>query len=164
MTAGERAALIARYKVGYGEVEAALRGIAPAELDWRPAPGEWSAREIVHHLADSETISGIRLRRLLVEDSPTIQGYDQDEFARRLHYQDRAMEPALQAFQAARATTAQLLDAMSEADWQRTGVHTESGLYLATRWLQIYAEHAEIHAAQIRQNRAAWAEQRGGRP
>ncbi len=55
-------------------------------------------------------------------------------------------------------------EAMTDADWRRAGVHTESGPYTATKWLQIYAEHAEIHAAQIRQNRAAWAARRGGRP
>ncbi len=164
MTASERGALIARYRDGYREVTEALRGIDPEELDWRPAPTEWSAREVVHHLADSETISGIRVRQMLTEDAPTIQGYDPDEYARRLRYQARPMEPALKAFEAARATTAQLLEAMSDADWRRAGVHTESGPYSAEHWLEIYAAHAHEHAAQIRQNRAGWAAQgaRGG--
>jgi hypothetical protein len=164
MTVTERAALIARYKAGYAEVVAALAGMQPAELDWRPAAGEWSAREVVHHLADSETISGIRLRRLLVEDKPHIQGYDQEEYARRLDYQGRPMEPALRAFEAARATTAQLLDAMTDTDWRRAGTHSESGAYPAQRWLEIYAEHAHIHAEQIRANRVAWAAARPVRP
>ena len=136
---------------------AALDGIKHDEMDWRPAPGEWSAREVVHHLADSETTSAMRLRRLLVEDKPLIQGYDQEEYARRLEYQRRPVEPALRAFEAARATTAQLLDLMTEADWQRGGVHSESGPYAATTWLEIYADHADVHAAQIRNNRAGWA-------
>jgi DinB superfamily len=164
MTAAERKALIASYKAGYQKVVAALRGIRPTERDWRPAPGEWSAREVVHHLADSETISGIRLRRILAEDKPLISGYDQDEYARRFCYQERPMEPALEAFKAARATTAQLLDRMSDADWQRAGTHSESGPYPAERWLEVYAEHAEIHAAQIRANRAAWVTSRTVRP
>ena len=162
MTRAERKTLIAGYKAGYREVVAALRGIRPAELTWRPAPAEWSAREVVHHLADSETISGIRLRRLLSEDAPVIQGYDQDEYARRLRYQERPMAPALEAFKAARATTAQLLETMADADWQRAGTHSESGVYAAERWLEIYAAHAHVHAEQIRKNRAAWAAQRRG--
>jgi hypothetical protein len=161
MTADERKQLITRYKAGYAEVTEALRGITPPELDWRPAPTEWSAREIVHHLADSETIAGLRVRRLLAEDKPHIQGYDQDEYARRLRYAERPMEPALAAFEAARATTAQLLEAMTEADWQRTGVHSELGTYPVERWLQVYSRHAHDHAGQIRQNRAAWAARRG---
>lgn len=160
MTADERTSLIARYKAGYAEVVGALRGITPAELDWRPAATEWSTREVVHHLADSETIAGIRLRRLLTEENPRIQGYDQAEYVRRLRYAERPVEPALEAIEAARATTAQLLDVMTEADWQRAGTHSESGRYSAGRWLEIYAAHAHDHAAQIRQNRAAWASRR----
>jgi hypothetical protein len=163
MTSAERRALIARYKAGYRVVVATLRGIRPAELEWRPAPGEWSAREVVHHLADSESISAYRLRRLLAEDDPVIQGYDQDEYARRLRYQARPMAPALEAFKAARATTAQLLDTMTDAEWQRAGTHTESGAYAAERWLEIYAAHGEIHAKQIRKNRAAWAARPGAK-
>ena len=107
--------------------------------------------------ADSETIAGLRLRRLLAEDKPAIQGYDQDEYARRLRYQDRPMEPSLQAFEAARATTAQLMDLMTDADWQRAGTHSEMGSYPAERFLQVYSAHAHDHAAQIRKNREAWA-------
>lgn len=162
MTPAERTTLIAHYKRGYRAVVAALRGIRPAELDFRPAEGEWSAREVVHHLADSETIAGIRLRRLLVEQAPVIQGYDQDDYARRLRYQMRPVAPALRAFEAARATTAQLLDTMSDADWARVGVHTESGAYSGETWLAIYAEHAHVHADQIRRTRAAWAATRSG--
>src|SRR5262245_8372136 len=161
--AAERKALIARYKAGYRVVVTALKGIHPAELDWRPAPTEWSAREVVHHLADSESISAHRLRRLLIEDNPVIQGYDQDEYARRLRYQSRPMAPALEAFKAARATTAQLLDTMTDGDWQRAGTHTESGPYVAEQWLEIYAGHGEVHAQQIRNNRAAWAARSGAK-
>jgi uncharacterized damage-inducible protein DinB len=160
MTANERQRLIARYTAGYEKVAAALRGIATDELDFRPAPGEWSAREVVHHLADSETIAGQRLRQLLVDDEARIQAYDQEAYARRLHYQRRALEPALQAFEAARTSTAQLFDQMTDADWLRSGTHSESGPYSAAKWLQLYAEHAEIHADQIQKNRAAWAARR----
>lgn len=157
MTADDRKELIARYVAGYAEVIDALQGIPPAALDWRPAPTEWSAREVIHHLADSESIAGLRLRRLLTEDRPAIPGYDQDAYARRLRYAERPWEPALRAFEAARATTAQLLDQMSDADWARAGVHSELGAYSAERWLQTYAAHAHDHANQIRLNRAAWA-------
>ena len=61
-------------------------GATDEELDAHPAPGKWSAREIVHHLADSEMTSAIRLRLLIATDSPAISGYDQEQFARRLYY------------------------------------------------------------------------------
>jgi len=154
MNESQRAELIARYKDGHRVVTEALSGASEAELDAHPVPGEWSAREVVHHLADSETTSAIRLRRLLAEERPTIQGYDEAEFARRLHY-DRPIEPSLELFGAVRRASAQLLDHLGEAEWSREGTHTESGHYSVETWLEIYAAHAHDHAGQIRRARAA---------
>jgi hypothetical protein len=148
MDAKERERLIAVYRDGYRAVVEALHGATEEELSAKPAPNRWSAREIVHHLADSEMTSAIRLRLLLTVDRPTIYGYDQDLFARKLHY-DRPHEASLEAFRYARETTAQILDRLSEADWQREGTHTEVGPYSVTRWLEIYAVHAHQHARQI---------------
>jgi len=155
MTGEERAKLFAQYKAGYKEVVATLEDFPAGSMTAHPIPGKWSAREIVHHLGDSETISGIRLKRLLSEDHPLIQGYDQDEYAVRLKYNERDIAPALEAFHAARTNTAQLIEQMTEDDWQREGEHTESGRYTAEDWLSIYAVHAHNHAAQIRRLRAA---------
>src|ERR1051325_1545200 len=124
MNADERQKLIAQYKAGYDEVSRNLAEFPPESLTAHPIPAKWSAAEIVHHLADSESTSALRLRRLLVEDHPLIQGYDQDEYAAKLNYNHRDIAPALEAFRAARATTAQLLDLMTEADWKREGTHS----------------------------------------
>ena len=155
MDATTRQALIAKYVEGCQVVSDALSGVTDPELDARPAPGKWSAREIVHHLADSEMTSAIRLRRLLAEERPVIHGYDQDAFATRLRYAGRDISPALDALRSARATTLQLLKSMSDEEWRAAGWHTEIGLYTAERWLEIYAEHAHGHAEQIRRLRAA---------
>ena len=145
----ERNKLISQYKDGYRVVAEALAGATDEELDARPAPGKWTAREVVHHLADSEMTSAIRLRLLLAVDTPQIVGYDQDEFARRLSY-DRPIEASIEAFKAARRTTAEILERMSEAEWAREGTHSEHGRYTIPRWLEIYASHAHKHAEQIR--------------
>jgi hypothetical protein len=149
MDLATRRQLVAQYKDGYRVVSEALVGASDAELDARPAPGKWSAREVVHHLADSEMTSAIRLRMLIAVDNPEIHGYDQDEFARRLYY-DRPLEASLEAFKAARRSTAELLDRLTEAEWQRAGTHSEHGRYDVARWLEIYAAHAHQHANQIR--------------
>jgi hypothetical protein len=149
MTPIDRSRLILKYIEGYDEILRSLEGFPEGELATRAIPNKWSAREIIHHLADSETVSGIRLKRLLVEDHPLIQGYDQEAFAARLNYNHRDVGPALDAFRSARANTAQLLDSMTEEDWKREGTHSESGSYTAEDWLNIYAEHAHNHAAQI---------------
>jgi len=151
----ERQALIEQYKAGYDEVARSLEGFPEAHLSAHPIQGKWSAREIVQHLADSEMNSAIRLRKLLTEDAPQIQGYDQESYAERLRYNERDIAPALDALRGARSTTGQLLDAMTEEDWTRAGTHSESGRYTAEDWLQIYAAHAHNHAAQIRRLREA---------
>jgi len=150
MQTHERAALIARYRAGPAEILAAVAEIGDADLDTRPADGGWTPREVVHHTADSEMTAAIRLRRLIAEDNPLIVGYDGDEFARRLRYANRPIEPALAAIAAARSTTVQILDDLSEAQWARTGTHSESGSYGVERWLEIYADHCHEHADQIR--------------
>jgi hypothetical protein len=149
-----RQQLIEKYRAGYDEIVRALEGITDAELDFRPAPGKWSPREVVHHLADSEMTSAIRLRLLIAEDGPRIVGYDQDAFARSLFY-DRPIEDSLAAFRAARATTSAILDRLSDEQFARTGTHTESGAYGVEKWLAIYAAHAHGHADQIRRARHA---------
>jgi DinB family protein len=154
MTNDERTALIRKYRDGYRVVQEALAGATAGELDARPAPNKWSAREIVHHLADSEMTAAIRLRRLIAEDGPVIHGYDQDEYARRLYY-DRPIETSLQAVRFARESTAELLDRLQPAEWTRAGTHSEHGAYGVEQWLKIYSGHAHKHAEQITKARAS---------
>jgi hypothetical protein len=150
VTHEEREQLIEKYAAGYDEVVQSLEGFPEESLSAHPLPGKWSAREIVHHLADSEMTSALRLRQLLDEENPVIHGYDQDNRAARLKYNERDIAPAFDALRGARATTVQLLALMTEDDWKREGTHTESGRYTVEDWLRIYAAHAHNHAAQIR--------------
>ncbi|MBK8167055.1 MAG: DinB family protein [bacterium] len=150
MTTAERQELIARYAAGFAEVQAALTGFPEDRLTVQPRAGQWSAAEVVHHMADSEMNSAIRLRKLLCEDRAQLQGYDQDHYAVRLRYNERPLEPALLAFRAARATSLQVLNGLDEGDWLRAGTHSERGAYSMEDWLRIYAAHAHQHADQIR--------------
>jgi hypothetical protein len=161
MSPEERARLIERYRDGHAEVTRALEGITEFELDTPEAAGEWSPRQVVHHLADSEMASALRIRQLVAQEHAVIQGYDQEEYARVLYY-DRPIEPSLAAFGAARACTVDLLVRMSEADWASAGTHSESGHFSAEGWLEYYANHAHDHADQIRRARAEAARRPGG--
>ncbi|HUF22904.1 MAG TPA: DinB family protein [Vicinamibacterales bacterium] len=149
MQPDERDRLMAQYTDGYRVVAAALLTITPEELDATPGPGKWSARQIVHHLADSEMTAAVRLRLLVAEDAPAIKGYEQEAFAGRLHY-ERAHEASLELFRAVRASTAELMGCLSEADWLREGTHSDVGRFGLDTWLRIYAPHAHKHADQIR--------------
>jgi len=149
MDRAERDQLIAQYQDGYRVVSEALLKITAEELDASPGSGKWTPRQIIHHLADSEMTAAVRFRLLVAEDGPAIKGYDQDRFAGRLHY-DRPHEASLELFRAARASTAELMGCLSEADWLREGTHTEVGRFGLDTWLRIYAPHAHRHADQIR--------------
>lgn len=151
MTLDGRSALLERYATGADDVDDALAGATDADLDRQP-PSGWSARMVVHHLADSEAMAYIRLRRLIAEDDPVIQGYDEPEWARRLHY-DRPIDASLAVLRAVRAASLELLRSLTEDEWARTGTHTESGAYSVERWLGIYAKHSHEHADQIRRAR-----------
>jgi hypothetical protein len=151
----DRATLMERYGAGIGAVEAALANITEAELDRRPAePDGWTARQVVHHLADSEAMAYTRLRRLIAEDQPLIAGYDEPVWARRLHY-DRPIDASLAVVRAVRASSLQLLRSLTAGEWSRTGTHSESGAYSVDRWLEIYTDHCADHANQIRAARGA---------
>ena len=156
LSAAERTALIDRYERGPALLKAALAKFPPEALQWRPAPDKWSAHEVIVHCADSETNAHGRIRYLLAEEKPVIQGYDQDRWARTFDYHQLPIEIALATVEAVRANTVPLLRRTSEAAWTRMGTHSESGAYGAEDWLHSYAEHLEKHTGQLERNLAAW--------
>ena len=159
MTPEERQRLIEQYEAGYSEVERSLSDFPTDRLTARPIAGKWTACEIVHHLADSEMRAAVRLRQLLAEDDARIEAYDQDAYATRMRYNERAdIQPSLEAFRAARASTAQLIAQLTDEDWQRAGHHPEHPHYTTEDWLRIYAAHAHGHASQIDRLREALGE------
>lgn len=145
-----RAALIEGYRTGYQAVVDALAGATPAELEHRPGPGKWSAKEVVHHLADSEMMSAMRLRLILAKEYCIVLGYEPESFAEKFKYNSRPIENALAAFKYAHETTLEILPLLTDEDWTRQAWHTESGLYTPDKWLGIYAKHSHDHAGQIR--------------
>ena len=156
MQADERRALIERYAHGPELLRETLARVPAKALQWRPAPGTWSAHEVVCHCADSETISSTRIRFLIGEEQPTIAGYDQDRWAQRFDYHALPLDLALRQIEQVRAWTTDFVQRLPDSVWLRTGTHTESGPYSAEKWLRIYAEHLEVHARQIERNLAAW--------
>jgi hypothetical protein len=166
LTPDERLELIAQYAAGYDVVLAALEGITPAEWEAREGAGEWCPREVVHHLADSEMDGAGRIRMLVAEHEPRLTGWDADRWVAVLYTVERPVEPSLAAFRAAREVTLPLLRLLTDAQWQRTGLHSEFGSMSADDWLSFYGTHAQDHADQIRRARAALhtREQPGARP
>lgn len=162
LTRAERARLIQQYADGPERLEGALARVPTEARKWRPAPGEWSAHEVVCHCADSETNGAARIRYLVCEPEPVVLAYDETVWAVALDYHDHPVDVALATVRAVRANTAVVLRRLPDEAWTRVGRHTASGRYTARDWLTIYAEHLEIHAKQIEANLAAW--EAAGRP
>lgn len=159
MTPQQRAMLIALYRRGPEELEAALAEVPEEARNWRPAPDEWTVHEIVCHCADSETSGYTRLRMLAAEPSPKIVGYDQELWATYFNYATIRIESALVVVRAVRAHTSILLDSLPDEAWKKVGIHSESGRYSTDDWLNTYGVHLSDHADQIRRTHGQWLQQ-----
>ncbi len=149
MNATEQRDLLARYSALPEGIEALLAGPADDALDAPSAPGEWSPRQIVHHLGDSELMDAARLRLIAAEDDPDITPYDEGLFAARLGY-ERPLASSLAAIRAARESGADILALLSGQDFNRSGRHPEHDEYTLAIWLEKAVEHGEAHLAQLR--------------
>jgi hypothetical protein len=111
---------------------------------------------VIVHCADSEAYGHTRIRLVLAEPEPLIVGYDENVWAKAFDYHAHDVELAFRTIEAVRANTAACLRRLPEAAFNKVGRHTQSGTYTDGDWFRIYAEHLEVHAAQIRRNFAAW--------
>ena len=125
------------------------RGLTEKQLAKKPAPGKWSIREIVAHLADSEVILGSRYRFIAAMDRPPLPGYDQDAFVAKLGVDRAATADLLDDFAMARAVNLGLLERLGEDAWDRVGIHAERGEESLGRLVTMYAGHDRIHLAQV---------------
>jgi len=122
---------------------------APGVLHQPESDGKWSAADVIHHLADSDVVWSVRLRRVLAEERPPLHGYNQDLWASQLGYSGRSVGPSVELFGAARRMTLNLIAAASSEDLQRTGVHGERGDESIAEMIRLYAGHDVAHRNQI---------------
>ncbi len=146
--------LLERLRRGAELVAVSITGAAGSELDYVPEPGKWSIRQIVAHLADAEMVAGTRLRRIIAEDHPRIEAFDQNAWATNLDYTRRKTSQALETFRRIRGENYELLKDLPPQAFEREGLHSERGPMSLKLLLQLIAEHAENHAAQMRTRRS----------
>lgn len=149
-------ALLERYRRGPELMSVVLTGVFGEEEDFVLAPGKWSPRLIVAHLADDELVAAHRFRQMLAEDNPTLIGFDQDKWAAHLDYARRKPKQSLETYRRLRAENYELLKAMPASAFDRTGNHTERGVVTVLSFLEGMAQHDESHARQLQQLREAY--------
>ncbi|HEX9641593.1 MAG TPA: DinB family protein [Candidatus Krumholzibacteria bacterium] len=109
----------------------------------------WSPGEVVTHLADTEVVTGWRIRQVLAIDEPEIQPYDQDKWAAALRYDERDANLSLEAFAAARRANLEILRLLSDEDWERVYVQPEYGRQTLRAKIRHISDHDLAHLRQI---------------
>ena len=138
-----------------GALASAIAGLSAGESAAAEAPGKWSVRQVVQHLADSELVGGFRIRMVLAHDGPELPAYDQDRWADRLGYQDSEPTVALADFTRLREANLRLLGRLSPAELERFMHHPERGDESIARMIRLYAGHDLVHRRQIDRIRRA---------
>ncbi len=155
LAAARRAELVAEVVAAPAAFRAAVAGLAADQLDTRYRT--WTARQIVHHVADSHVNCYVRFKLALTEDVPTIKPYDESRWAALPDSRGDLAVP-LALLEALHARWAVLLDTMTDADFARAFFHPESGSTVRLdEALAQYAWHGRHHAAQVR-----WVRERNG--
>lgn len=127
------------------------RGVIPELLDVHHENG-WSARQVIHHMADSEAQSYARLRRLVAEpEGSVIQGYDEGAWAEceKLGYKDAPVENSIAVFAAVRAGSLDVIKRLEESDLAKFGEHSERGKFTIETWMSAYTNHPKDHGDQL---------------
>ena len=129
-----------------------VESLSADQLDLVNSEG-WNARQVIHHVADSEAQAYARLRRLIAEPGTNIQGYDEGLWAENstLAYKSHEIDSSLAVFKAVRQSSYELLLRMDSSLLVNKGVHTESGEYSVVDWLNSYINHPIDHANQIKE-------------
>jgi hypothetical protein len=147
------AVLLERYRRGPELLAVVLTGVFGEEEDFAPAPGKWSVRQIVAHLADVELVAANRFRQVIAEDNPTLVAMDQDAWAANLDYARRKPKQSLESFRRLRAENYELLKGLPDSAFERPGNHSENGRVTLLELLEGYAAHAESHARGLQEIR-----------
>jgi len=129
-----------------------VESLSTNQLDVANSEG-WNARQVIHHVADSEAQSYARVRRLVAEPGTTIQGYDESIWAENpiLGYKTHDIDSSIAVFKAVRQSSYELLLRIEDSLLDNKGIHTESGEYSVRDWLNSYINHPIDHANQIKE-------------
>lgn len=139
------AELIERYAADATIYARDLAGLTETDLDARPVAGQWTIRELVWHVVDSDVILGDRMRRIIAEDRPSLIGFDETLFAERLFYQQRDLAPAVKLFEVNRLVMTDILRRLQASDFERVGIHSEAGPLTLLQMLEKTVAHPQHH-------------------
>ena len=150
-----RAALIEKIRQYPDEVEALIEGLSESQMTAHAIEGEWTLAQNIHHLADSHVFSFMRYKRMLTEDNPSFNLYDEDAFAETYEATVGDVSTALAILRALHMRWVVSLENLTEAEWARTGYHPTGGDVTVERQFELTVAHGEAHLAQIQKTKMA---------
>jgi hypothetical protein len=145
--------LIDEYLRGPALLRDATAGLTRRQQQERPQPGKWSTLEVVCHIADMESVYAERLKRVLVEDRPTLPNADENGYAAALAYDHRDLEEELAVIEYTRRQLGRILQGLAPDAMQRVGVHSTDGPMTVEQLVARITRHIPHHAAFIREKR-----------
>ena len=153
----EIAQVIKRFEASISLVENEVKTSPSHIWDKAPAPGKWTIRQIMAHLADCEAIAAMRFRLIAAQPGSTLTAFDQEIWAQQLSYSKQPVESALAAYVSMRRYNAEMLRHLPEDAWSHIAIHEERGPQTLTGMVEHNSKHAEDHAAQIHRIREQFA-------
>ena len=130
-----------------------LRSVAASLTDTQLAApyreGGWTARQVIHHVADSHVNAYVRTRWLLTEERPGLKAYDEKAWAELADAALAPIAPSLDLLDALHARWHTLLTSLPEAAFTREIVHPERGPMSLDVLVQMYAWHGRHHVAHL---------------
>jgi hypothetical protein len=130
-------------------LNAAVDGLSPTQLDTPYRPQGWTVRQVVHHVPDSHMQAYARFKLALTEERPAIKTYREGEWAKLHDSVTTPIEVSLQLLAALHARWIELLRSMQPADFSRSLIHPEHGTVHLDQMLAMYSWHSEHHTAHI---------------
>jgi hypothetical protein len=141
---------LAVLRASLDEIPKLVAAASAEQLRAAPAPGEWSAWQVLSHLADSDLMAGTRVRMIVTQDRPALVGYDQEAWTARFSALDGDVQDTVERWRALRAANVRIFASLSAAEWQRVGVHSERGAESARLTVELMAGHDRVHLDQFR--------------
>jgi len=123
--------------------------LSAAQLDQSYAPGKWTIRYLLHHLADSETVLYDRIRRVISEPRQVLWAFDQDAWANNLDYANVPLDLSKHIFAAARDGVIYYARLHYESKGHLEFVHSETGVRKLKQEFDKVAWHNAHHLEQI---------------
>ncbi len=114
------------------------------------APGEWSARTVLAHFRDVESLTNmLRVLRMLAEDGPALADFDELAWSESRNRSRERKEQLLGDFALQRQALITLLGGLRTSDWARTGAHPYRGGFTVRTWAEAISEHDVAHLSQL---------------